>query len=531
MKNCISKTLTMVALVALSQVSVSAYAATAGVGKAIISIGKVTSKNKDGVENKLKRRGKVFEGDTITVGKKSRLQLRFIDNQLVVLKANTVFRIDEYKFKDKKDQNKSASLSLLKGGMRSVTGLIGKSARDKYKVKTPVATMGVRGTHYVIQICSGDCGAGVQGIVGTVLQGAIVMSNDAGTQEFGTDQFFNVPSNNETPKTITNPPRVLISRATTSSGDSEGGDGTGDGIGGDGTGDGTTTTFSSTEQTTVTTTTGTVSPTSPFLTGTPAPAGAILVIAGQSDEIDGAGGIIGTEGGNALIDLATINGVGNQPVSSILIDQFGTAEFQVRAGAVATEQGGDMLGINWGRWATEDILFKDNGVETTLLNGFAFVYSPNPTTPAQLAGLTGAHSYVLSGGPSFRDESGVAVSGVIQLDVDFMSGDIFSVFGSLSGNGRDYSFNLDSSLLVDTMGVVPLSDLQSGGFIPLIGGCMNGDCGMSTLILGDGSAAFVGPNAERLIGYFGLNGTTQMGQNIGISGAGVFNQGPLMSPM
>jgi len=527
MKNCISKTLTMVALVALSQVSVSAYAATAGVGKAIISIGKVTSKNKDGVEAKLKRRGKVFEGDTITVGKKSRLQLRFVDNQLVVLKANTVFRIDEYKFKGKKDNNKTAALSLLKGGMRSVTGLIGKSARDKYKVKTPVATMGVRGTHYVIQICSGNCGAGVQGIVGTVLQGGIVMSNDAGTQEFGTDQFFNVPSNNEAPKTITNPPRVLISRATTTSGDSEGGDGTSSG-GGDGTtptGDGLNPIYSSPEDPVIPTTGGPVDPTLAFIPGTPAPAGAILAIAGQTAEVDGAGGIIGTEGGNALIDVATINGVGNQPISSILLDQFGTAEFQVKAGAVATEQGGDMLGINWGRWATEDILFKDNGVETTLLNGFAFVYSPNPTTPAQLASLTGlgAQSYILSGGPSFRDETGAAVSGVIQLDVDFMTQDIFDVFGALSGNGRNYSFNLDSMV-----SSVTFSELQAGGFIPLDGICFSGDCGMSTLIIGDGSAAFVGPNAERLIGYFGLNGTTQMGQNIGVSGTGVFTQTPFM---
>jgi len=527
MKNKITKSLLSVTLTCLCM-SVSPVQAKSdlGVGKAIISIGKVFSKSKDGTENKLKRRGKVFEGDTITVGKKSRLQLRFVDNQLVVLKADTVFRIDEYKFKDKKDSDKSAALSLLKGGMRSVTGLIGKSARDKYKVKTPVATMGVRGTHYVIQICSGNCGDGVQGIVGTVLQGAIVMSNDAGTQEFGTDQFFNVPSNNEAPKAITNPPRVLISRATSTSDGEEEGDST-DASSTDG-GD-TSAGFTSSEQETVTTTTGTVSPTSPFIEGTPAPAGAVLAIAGMTPGNDGAGGIIGTEGNNALIDIATINNVGNQPVSSILIDQFGSGEFQIKQGAVATEQGGDPVGINWGRWASEDILFKDNGVEATLLNGLAFVYSPNTTTPAQLSSLTGLgmKTFTLTGGPSFRDETGAIVTGSMFVDIDFASQELLGLGASLSGNGRSYSFFDDTMMMPSP---ISLSTLQAGGEIPLIGSCFSGACGMFTEITGTAGIGFVGPTAERIINYFGLNGVTPTSQVIGVSGTGVLTQGPFMSP-
>ena len=511
MKNCISKIFTMVVLLALSQVSVSAYAATAGVGKAIISIGKVTSKNKDGVEAKLKRRGKVFEGDTITVGNKSRLQLRFVDNQLVVLKANTVFRIDEYKFKGKKDNNKTAALSLLKGGMRSVTGLIGKSARDKYKVKTPVATMGVRGTHYVIQICSDNCGPGVQGIVGTVLQGAIVMSNDAGTQQFGTDQFFNVPSNDEAPKTITNPPRVLISRASTSSGDGEEGDDSSS------TDDTTVPSFTVNEEGTITTSAGPLN-TDPFYTGAPAPAGAVIAIAGNDGGVDGAGGGTGIEGTNALIDLASINGADNQPVSSIILDQFGTVEFQVKTGAVASEQGGDMLGVNWGRWASDDVVVKDNGSEISLLTGLPFIYSPNPTSFATLSGLNGMGAYTLTAGPTIQDENGAILSGFVDVLVDFGNNRVDDFTGSLSGgvmgDVRNYSFGAVSA--------ATFSSLQAGGTIDLAGSCDGGVCSTMTPLTGDAGLQFIGPNAEAIIGYFGLNGTGVMSENIGVSGVGLF---------
>ena len=552
MKNLILKTTISVTLLCLG-VAVSPVQAATGVGKAIISIGKVFSTNKAGVESKLKRRGKVFEGDTIKVGKKSRLQLRFVDNQLVVLKANTVFRIDEYKFKDKNDQNKSAALSLLKGGMRSVTGLIGKSARDKYKVKTPVATMGVRGTHYVLQLCNGDCGEGVQGIVGTVLEGQVEMVNDTGSQLFGTDQFFNVPSMDQSPTTITNPPASLVSRSETSSGD--GGD-SGDGSNGDGTEGGDTTLagddtppppppgddapppppppgdgggFTSGEQDTVTTTTGTVNTTTTttmtmtppppsFIPGTLAPPFSALVIAGRTTEIDGSGGIAGVQPINALIGLATVGGVGNQPVFASISDMMGSVDYDVLSGGVATEQGG-MAGppfsVNWGRWASTDVVLNDNGVLTGLDPdvGLAFAYSPDTTDATILPFFVGSATYNLSNGPSIRDESGGVVSGSLSVTVDFDAGmmgegAITAFNGTLMGSGRTYGVTLDSttSLLV----------LLDGGDFAISSTCSN--CGAITNLTGNAGGVFVGSNAEGLIGYFGLNSADG---TIGVSGVGV----------
>ena len=539
--------------------------AASSVGKVIISIGKVFTTDKVGVEKKLKRRGKVFEGDTIKVGKKSRLQLRFIDNQLIVLKSNTIFRIDEYKFKDKNDKNKSAVVSLLKGGMRSVTGLIGKSARDKYKVKTPVATMGVRGTHYVLEICSSNCGDGVKGIVGTVLQGSIVMTNDAGTQEFGTDQFFNVPSMDQAPKTIVNPPAILISRAPPpEEGDGEGdapppppGEGESDGEGdapppppgeGDGTlaegdapppppgddappppppsGDGGGT-FSSSEQGTVTTTTGTTS-TSPsgFIPGSevPAPILSGIAIAGRIDTIsDGSGGSAGVEGFNAAIDLATVDGVGNQPVV-VAISSMDLTEYSVISGAAAIDTGGiggSPFSVNWGRWASTDVVFKQNGTITSLDPdvGLAFAYSPDIADPSFVSGFVGSADYDLTNGPAILDESGNIVSGTIRLTINYGAGTVTAFGGNLTGASKTYGVSI-----VDNM--TSLSSLLAGAEIAISATCSN--CGAVTSLTGNFGTVLLGTNAEGALVVFGLNsadGTSGIsGVRVG-TGAGSYGPG------
>lgn len=50
-----------------------------------------------------------------------------------------------------------AFFRLVKGGFRSVSGLIGKVNQDDYRVSTPVATIGIRGTRYGARLCQGDC--------------------------------------------------------------------------------------------------------------------------------------------------------------------------------------------------------------------------------------------------------------------------------------------------------------------------------------------------------------------------------------
>lgn len=58
------------------------------------------------------------------------------------------FRVDDYQYSGKADGEEKGFFSLLKGGLRTITGLVGRVNRDRYKVTTGVATIGIRGTGY-----------------------------------------------------------------------------------------------------------------------------------------------------------------------------------------------------------------------------------------------------------------------------------------------------------------------------------------------------------------------------------------------
>src|SRR6266480_2457135 len=101
----------------------------------------------------------VQSGDTIRVGPASNAQIRMTDESIVGLRPGTVFRIDAYEYSGQAEPR--SIFSLLKGGFRTVTGAIGRlHSRERYAVRTPTATIGIRGTHYTVVHCDNDCGAG-----------------------------------------------------------------------------------------------------------------------------------------------------------------------------------------------------------------------------------------------------------------------------------------------------------------------------------------------------------------------------------
>jgi hypothetical protein len=51
----------------------------------------------------------------------------------------------------RKPDGDNASFNLVKGGLRSVTGLLGKRNKEKFAMKTPSATIGIRGTTFIAE--------------------------------------------------------------------------------------------------------------------------------------------------------------------------------------------------------------------------------------------------------------------------------------------------------------------------------------------------------------------------------------------
>ncbi len=121
-------------------------------GKTLLTRGDVIT-TRAGNDVTLKRRSTIFENDEIRVGQSGRAQFRMIDQAIISLQENSVLQIKKYQY-TKGSKDNSALLELLSGGLRTITGAIGKGNKKAYELRTPLATIGIRGTDYEVEIVS-----------------------------------------------------------------------------------------------------------------------------------------------------------------------------------------------------------------------------------------------------------------------------------------------------------------------------------------------------------------------------------------
>ena len=138
--------------------------AQAAAGRVEFAIGPATVVGADGRTRPAGRGTELDTGDVVRTND-GRVQMRMTDGAFISLQPNTEFGIKDYKFAGKTDGSENAFYSLLKGAMRTVTGLIGRVNRNKYQVATPTATVGIRGTGGLIQVLN-DGSTLVQGTSG-----------------------------------------------------------------------------------------------------------------------------------------------------------------------------------------------------------------------------------------------------------------------------------------------------------------------------------------------------------------------------
>lgn len=94
---------------------------------------------------------KVFAGDRITTGQNSSVGITLKDDTLISAGANAILAIDEFSF----NQTTMAGgmlVSIARGTASFVTGLIGKARPQNVAIKTPTATVGIRGTEFIVEV-------------------------------------------------------------------------------------------------------------------------------------------------------------------------------------------------------------------------------------------------------------------------------------------------------------------------------------------------------------------------------------------
>ena len=168
----------------------------------------------------LKKGDRLRSGETISTGPNSLAQLNFTDGGVVTLRPNSRFQIKKYRYRKKPKKDRSI-FSLIKGGLRAISGLIGKHNHRSYSMTTAVATIGIRGTDYEIRQCAGDCQdispPPADGLYVGVTEGTdsrIILKNNAGIKQLVAGQFAYVSAMNKAIIPLAVRPRVLVNTPT-----------------------------------------------------------------------------------------------------------------------------------------------------------------------------------------------------------------------------------------------------------------------------------------------------------------------------
>ena len=167
-------------------------------------------------------------GDLLMTGEGGRAQLLFNDGAKVAIRPNSQLRIDDFQYSEPSAQPAVAVTSagmqrsfttLLKGGFRTITGLIGQDDEEEYEIRTPVGTLGIRGTDYAAVFCLSDCtwapGANPaqppeDGLYVGVTDGLVVFRNELGEIEIEAGQFVFIPIQDRLPQLMGAPPPILL---------------------------------------------------------------------------------------------------------------------------------------------------------------------------------------------------------------------------------------------------------------------------------------------------------------------------------
>ncbi len=140
------------AFLALSSQSMAmAVEASSAAGKVSFVLGKVYISRAEASERvRVKTGSPVFAGDKITTLSGGHAHIRFVDEAMVSVRPNSQLRVDYYTYDP---QNPAASVirfDLTEGRVRSISGKGAKANREKFRLNTPIAAIGVRGTDFVV---------------------------------------------------------------------------------------------------------------------------------------------------------------------------------------------------------------------------------------------------------------------------------------------------------------------------------------------------------------------------------------------
>lgn len=159
----------LLAFLAISFATRSVAQQTSWVGEVSLVLGKASRYSQDGRRELLQQGSRVKEGDQIVTQSNGHVHVRFVDDALVSVRPNSQLIIDRYYYNPQFPERSAVKFELQEGVARAISGEAAKVARDRFRLNTPIAAIGVRGTDFVVSADRGTTRA-------LVNEGSIVMA-------------------------------------------------------------------------------------------------------------------------------------------------------------------------------------------------------------------------------------------------------------------------------------------------------------------------------------------------------------------
>ena len=121
------------------------------VGTVALLSGPLLATRPDGTTRVLAVKSAVESGDTLASPKKGYAQIRFSDGSQLILQPNTALTVDRFSYDPDQPQADHIDLTLVRGGVRSTAGLLGKRSIDRVVLKTPLADIATQGATVIVQ--------------------------------------------------------------------------------------------------------------------------------------------------------------------------------------------------------------------------------------------------------------------------------------------------------------------------------------------------------------------------------------------
>lgn len=153
-----------------------------------------------GLRQRIRAVDNVRRGDTLSTGPRSSASVRLLDGTLILMRPDSAVLLKDFRFAQADGNAGALNIELLRGAMRTVSGMIPKDPRSQYLLETPGGKVTVRGTDYAVRWCPehGACtldGAPAEaGLYAGVLEGGIDLPHATGASPADAGEVVHVAS-------------------------------------------------------------------------------------------------------------------------------------------------------------------------------------------------------------------------------------------------------------------------------------------------------------------------------------------------